>query len=307
MSIAYMQAGNRFVADKVFPLLRVDKQSDKYAVWSKADFNRLQMTQIADGAPAPEMSFAVDTSNTFYCETYGGKKFLTDKQRANYDTPLKADRATVNFVTQQALLKRDAIVAGQIWSTGIWATDKVPGTLWSAASSDPIGDLRVGIRTISTESGQQANTLVLGADVWDTLADHSDLLDRIKHTQTGVVTTDLLANILELDTVVVATASYNTASAGVTASMSELFNPKHALLTYSAPEPSHDLPSAGYTFSWSEFDDVISGDSISGTGAAAIKTWRENDPDGEYFRALMSFDPKVTASDCGYFFNGAVT
>lgn len=306
MSIAYVQQPNRFVADKIFPLLRVDKQSDKYAVWSKADFMRRQMRKIGDSDPAPEMSFGVDTSNTFYCHTYGGKKFLSDRGKANYDTPLNADRATVNFVTQQALIERDARVAAAVWTTGIWGTDSTPGTLWSAGSSDPIGDMRTGIRTVATNTGYRPNTLTLGADTWDILQDHSDLLDRIKHTQTGVVTEDLLANILKLDKVVVAEATYNSASAGATATMTELFGAKHALLTYSASAPSHDEPSAGYTFSWSEFDNVTGGDSVSMAGAAAIKTWREDDPDGEYFRAMMSFDPKVTASDCGYFFNGAV-
>jgi len=301
MSIAYVQETDRFVAQKGAPLLPVDKQSDKYAIWSKADFMRRQMRKLADGDASPRMSFAVDTSNSYYCDTYGGKKILTDRRRANYDTPLKADRATVNFITQQALIERDYQFSQAAFKTGVWATDKTPANLWDATNGDPVGDMRTAVRTISTSTGRRPNTLVLGASVWDTLQDHADFLDRVKYTQKGVVTEDLVAQLFGLKNVVAAEGVYNTASAGASATMSEIFTPKDALLIYAADAPSHDEPSALYTFSWSEFDQV------KGTGAAAIKTWRLDDPDAEAFRALMSFDVKVTASDCGYFFSGAVS
>jgi hypothetical protein len=301
MSIAYVQDNTKFVADKVAPLLSSDKRSDKYAIWSKADFLRRQMRQMGENDPAPEMSFAVDTSNTYYCKTYGGKKFLSDQQRANYDTPLKADRATVNFVTQQALIERDALWAANCFQASTWANDSTPATTWDSSSATPIDDMRTGIRTIKSSIGALPGKikLVLGADVWDKLQDHTTLLDRIKHTQTGVVTTDLLAQVLDIGDVVVAETIYNSSSAGAAGSYAEIFNPKDALLIYVTDSPSHDEPSGSYTFSWDQFDNVKDGN-------VAIKTWRQDDPDGEYFRAMLSFDPKVVATDCGYFFDGAV-
>jgi hypothetical protein len=300
MSVMYIQDEDSFVAQAGAPLLTVDKQSDKYAVWSKADYMRRQMRKIADGDPAPKMGFAVDTSNTFYCHTYGGKKFLSDRQRANYDTPLKADQASVKFVTQQGLIERDTAFAAAAWTTGVWGTDKTPTTEWDATNGDPIGDIRVGIRTIKRSTGRKPNTLIMGADVWDTIQDHADFTDRIKYTREAVVTEDLVARVFGLKNVRVADAVYNSAGAGATATMAEIFDPDDALLLYVADSPSHDEPSALYTFSWAEFD------GIKGTGAAAIKTWREDDPDGEFFRGMMSFDVKVVASDCGYFFRTAV-
>ena len=300
MSVMYIQSEDGYIAQAAAPLLTVDKQSDKYAVWSKADFMRRQMRKIADADPAPVMSFAVDTSNTYFANTYGGKKFLSDRQRANYDTPLKADQATVNFVTQQGLIERDFQFATAAWGTGIWGTDLTPSNEWDATNGDPIGDIRTGCRTIKKNTGRYPNVLVIGADVWDTIQDHADFTDRIKYTTEAIVTEDLVARVFGLKKVIVADSVYNSAGAGATATMSEIFDPDDALLMYVADAPSHDEPSALYTFSWSEFD------GIKGTGAAAIKTWREDDPDGEWFRGMMSFDVKVVASDCGYFFKTAV-
>jgi len=300
MSVMYIQEEASFVAQAGAPLLTVDKVSDKYAVWSKADYMRRQMRKIADTDPAPVMSFAVDTSNSYYCDTYGGKKFLSDRQRANYDTPLKSDQATVNFVTQQGLIERDYQFASAAWTTGVWATDKTPSNEWDTTNGDPIGDIRVGCRTIKRSTGRKANTLIMGASVWDIIQDHADFTDRIKYTTEAIVTEDLVARVFGLKRVVVADAVYSTAGAGATVSMSEIFDPDDALLLYTADAPTHDEPSALYTFSWGEFD------GIKGTGAAAIKTWREDDPDGEWFRGMMSFDVKVVASDCGYFFRTAV-
>lgn len=79
MSIMFTQDVEGYVADEVAPGVDVKKQSDKYAVWSKADFFRMQMQKIGDGDPAPEGGFDVDTSNNYFCDDWGLKKLLTDR------------------------------------------------------------------------------------------------------------------------------------------------------------------------------------------------------------------------------------
>ena len=49
------------------------------------------------------------------------------------------------------------------------------------------------------QSGRKANTLVLGARTITGLKNHPDIIDRIKYTQRGVVTTDGVENDVLLD------------------------------------------------------------------------------------------------------------
>ena len=42
ISVAYLQRAENFIADKVFPVVPVDKQSDKFFTYDKNDWLRLQ-------------------------------------------------------------------------------------------------------------------------------------------------------------------------------------------------------------------------------------------------------------------------
>lgn len=303
LSIAYMNERQYFAGDAIAPLCPVNKQSDKYATFDRGDFMRIQMELGASGAPAPIMEFGT-SSDTYFCDKYHGKAFLPDELLENADEGYALDKAYVEFVTHQALLQRDKLIADNFWTTGIWGTDKTPGTKWSATSSTPYEDLRTGCRTIQQAIGRWPTDLILGADVADTLIDHPDTLDRVKGGATSntpaTVKLEAIAAELKLKRVTEAAAVYNTASAGATVSMSPLFDTNDALLIYRPDSPAKFTPSGAYTFVWSPFDGV--------QGArVGIKTWRQDDPDGEYFRGMIYVDPKVTASEAGYFFNEATS
>jgi hypothetical protein len=229
---------------------------------------------------------------------------LADEDRTTAAGEFELDKAHVEFINDQALLKREELIASKFFTTSVWGTDSTPGTKWSAANSTPYPELRTGCRTIQQAVGFWPTDLILGADVWDTLADHADTLARItgmgQSTDPAVVLPSQIAQILGLKRVTIAAASYNTASAGATVSMSPLYDTNDALLIYRPDNPQKFTPSGAYTFSYSPYDRV-KGKSV------AIETWRDRDPDGEYFRGNMYLAPKITASEAGYFFNEATS
>jgi hypothetical protein len=49
IAVAYMQDDNNYIADKIFPIVPVEFQSDLYYKWSKDDFFRDEAQQRADG------------------------------------------------------------------------------------------------------------------------------------------------------------------------------------------------------------------------------------------------------------------
>ena len=78
----------------------------------------------------------------------------------------------------------------------------------------------------------------------------ADVVDRIRYTQTGVVSEDLLASLLGMKKVLVARAVQNTALEGATDVISRIYTGDTALLLYVPDSPSLMQPSAGYTFNW---------------------------------------------------------
>lgn len=302
ISVAYMQKAENFIADKVFPAVAVDKQSDKYYVFTKADWFRDEAKIQGDNAESVGSGYNLSTT-AYFCDLWGMHKDVGKLTKANTDNPLDWRRNAVQFVTQRLLLRREMQWAADYFTTSVWGTDVVGGsgfTLWSTyASSDPVGDVETGKKTILSNTGFEPNTLTLGYDVYSVLKQHPDIIDRFKYTSSESVTPEMLAKIFDVERVLVAKAVKNTAVEGATASYSFVHG-KNALLSYSPPSASLETPSAGYMFGWKG----VSG----GLGAAvAIKEiempWRN---ETTRIEGQMAFDAKVVSSDLGYFFSLAV-
>jgi hypothetical protein len=144
----------------------------------------------------------------------------------------------------------------------------------------------------------EANTLVLGYDVFKSLKNHPDLVDRIKYTSSQTITTDMLAAMFDIPRVMVAKAVKATNNEGATEAYSFAFG-KGALLAHVAPQPGLLTPSAGYTFAWT---------GVSGGLGATIGTsqFRMESIKADRVEAEMAWDNKVIASDLGYFWNTIV-
>lgn len=298
ISVAYIQKAEHFIADKVFPEVPVDKQSDLYYTYDKNDWFRDEARPRADGTESSGSGYGLSTGS-YAALVYAFHKDIGDQVRQNSDTPLDPDRDATEFVTQRLLLRRERQWATNYFTTSVWGTDSTPSNLWSNYStSDPISDIETGKAAILTNTGFEANTLVLGYNVFRYLRNHPDIVDRYKYTDSKTITAEMLAMLFEVKRVLVAKAVVATNVEGETAAYS-LVHGKHALLCHSAEAPGLLVPSAGYTFAWRG----VSG----GMGATVgVKRFRMEHLSSDRVEGQNAYDLKVVASDLGYFFNGAV-
>ena len=304
VSIAYAQAADRFVAAKVFPSVNVGYLSNKYHVFTKANWLASNAGLRGTGSPTQGANFAMSTG-TYSCEQYGVHMDLDDYVIANADEGVDLAVSATEYVTEQLLLKRDQVFAAAAFTTGVWTgsttgSDITPGTLWSASSSTPINDIQSQADAIESKTGRKPNTMLLGADVYTALKDNDDILDRVKYTERGVVTTDLLAALFGVDRVMIAGSIYNSALEGATASYSRVFDADDALLCYVPENPGLMTPAAGYMFS---FTGVAGADQFEGLRTLR---YRMDSHHSERIEALAAFDFKVTGSDLGVFFDECV-
>jgi hypothetical protein len=103
---------------------------------------------------------------------------------------------------QQATLARDANNYQAANKIALAGSDR----LNDYADSDPIDVIETGRSAVRTKVGLYPNTLLMGAPVFDKLKHHPVILDKIKYTQTGVLTEELLASIFSIPRVVVGKA-----------------------------------------------------------------------------------------------------
>lgn len=307
ISVAYLQRAENFIADKVFPVVPVDKQSDKYFVYSKNDWLRDEARVRTDGTESVGSGYNI-TTDTYYADVYAIHKDIGDQTRANADAPINVDREAAEFVTHRLLTRREIQFVNDFMTTGKWGND-VTGVAaspttgqtirWSDyTNSDPIEDIEEGKAAILSTTGFEANTLVLGYDVFRQLKNHPDLVDRIKYTSSQTITEDMLARMFDIERVLVSKSVKATNAEGASAAYS-FTTGKTALLAHVAPSPGILTPSAGYTFSWTG---VSQGMGLTiGTSSFRLDSLRATRVEAE-----LAFDNKVVASDLGYFWNSIV-
>lgn len=311
ISIAFMQNANNFIADKVFPNIPVQQQSDRYYTYDRAFFNRDEMEERAPNAESAGSGYEVDNTPTYYAPVYAYHHDVPDQVRANVDSVIQPDRDATELVTHKALIKREKLWTSKFFGGGLWTNDYdgVSGTpganetkQWNDAAATPIEDVHAAIDTIMESTGFAPNTLVLGRQVWTALKNHPDIIDRVKYGQTAPGTAKMslnaLADLFEVDRILVMSAIENTAAEGATAAHS-FIGGKKALLCYAAPSPGLMTPTAGYTFSWN-------GHLGAGAMGGRVKKFRMEANAADRVEIEMSFDQKLVAADLGFFWDTIV-
>jgi len=309
ISVAYIQSQEDFIADKVFPLVPVDKQTDIYWTYTKNDWFRDEAKQRGPAAESAGGGYNLDSTATYSCKVYAFHKDIPDQVRANCDAAIDVDRDATMFISQRLLIRREKIWADNYFAINKWGKDytgvaagAVAGTSfiqWSDySSSDPVGDIKTGRMYIKGITGYKPNTLVLAEEVFESLKNHPDIIDRYKYTSSQVVTIDMLARLFEVQRILIAGGIYSaTAELAATPTYSWIMS-KGALLVYAAPSPSLMTPSGGYTFAWS---------GLSGLGyATSIKNFRMEHLECDRVEGESAFDCKLVASDMGVFFATAI-
>jgi hypothetical protein len=312
MSVAYQQMPNAFVASQLFPIVPVQKQSDRYFVYLKEDWYRDEAELRAPATESAGGDYRIDNTPSYFCQMYAYHKDITEQDRVNADSPLQPDAEATEFVTEKLLLKREVLWANTFFQENTWLTDfdgDNDFTPWDDPESTPIVDITKARIKMASTTGRMPNVLLLGPYVYGALHNHEDILDRVKYTQKGIVTTDLLASLFGVDQVVVANAILNTHpmdKADMTRYSREdeidFIYGRHALLAHKPQRAGLRTPSCGYIFTWK---------GLLGANAYGSRMLRMPIPlkgvGTERIEGEMAFDMKVVARDLGMFFKNAVS
>ncbi|MFZ5850328.1 MAG: hypothetical protein ACOYY2_02900 [Actinomycetota bacterium] len=307
ISVAYFQDESRFIAERVFPTIPVDKKSDKFYKYGKNDWFRDEAQRRADATESAGSGYTLGTDN-YSCDVWAFHKDVGNQTVANTDAPLNPYSDAAKFVAGRLLLRREIQFVSDYFATGIWGTDMTgvaaaPGAnqfvKWSDyTNSDPIEDVEDGKEKVLSTTGFEPNTLVLGYRVFRRLKHHPVLRELIKYTSSENITTALLSRIFEVDRVLVASAVKATNVEGAPEGYDFVY-PDSALLAYVTPTPGLYTPTAGYNFAWTG---VSSGLGLPvGTSQIDMPLHKAKRIESE-----IAFDHKVVGADLGYFFASAV-
>lgn len=315
LSVAHFQPDDWFVSPFIFPIVPVQLSTSHYYKFSKADLARDNVQRKPQFGKAQPMIFGSEEA-LYKCEVdqiiVGIDQIGTlDYQRAG--TPGISDprRAKVRLATEQMKLHMDRVFAEGYFKTGIW-TNEYTGVTGAApagkqfykfddANFDAVHFFG-GLRTEMKRNGRRnPNTLALGVEAYEGLKRNPEILERVKYSGStanpATINQNVLAQLLEIDRVVVLNSTYNAGSLGEE-DMQFICDSKGALLCYAAPNPAIDEASAGYTFAW----DMLG----NGQYLAFDQYEGEKGTHTEYVEGLMSYTPEKVCDELGYFLTKCV-
>jgi hypothetical protein len=309
MSVAYIQNAKNFIADKVFPIVPSEKQSDLYYIYDINDFTRIEVRERTPATESAGGEFRLSTSS-FFAKKYAVHKDLADEHKVNQDKVLDLEKSATQYVTQQLLMQLDTLWVTSFFNSGIWTGADLAGVTgapganqfkrWDEAGSTPVDDIDLYRESVAEKTGYLPNTLVLGPRVYAALKNHADVLDRIKYTERANVTADILASLFDVEQVLVARSIKNSGVEGNATQTKAYLLGKHALLCYAAPAPGVETPSGGYCFAWT---------GMFGAGGFGnrISTFRMEWLKADRVEGEMAVAMSVTGADLGAFFLNAVS
>lgn len=308
MSIAHRNKDDFYIADRVFPQVPVQKQSDIYPVFNRGYFFADEGDRMvrAPGTRAASTGYAVDLTNTYRCINYAIGAEIPDELRGNADSPIDLDLAATYLISDIQKIRRERAWAADFMTTGVWTgqadqTGDVDFTKWNDyAGSDPFTDLENAMDSIEAAVGERPNKLTMGAIVWRRLKHHPDFIDRIKGGATtgnpAMLTKQQLAGMLELDEILVARAVFRSSNEGASLTLARIID-DDALLTFTPTSPALFTPSAGYTFYWQP---------LTGGGIEFMRSGRENRERVDWKETHSYFDQVAVEPLSGAFFTDAV-
>jgi len=290
VSVAYKNED--YVAEKILPVIKVAHPTGKYFKYDTSKFRQAESLR-GMGSATNEVDYGLSQTTAFVVKEYALKELVPDELVAQAPAPLTPEMDATENVTERLLIQKERELAAYMKDTNNLPLNvTLSGTSqWSDyTNSNPISDVKTGKTAIHAKIFKDPNTLVLGKEVYDRLVDHPDIIDRIKYSALGVATTDLLARVFGVASVIIAGAGYESAKEGQASSMAYIWG-KYAWLLYVTPRPAVKAISFGYHFA-----DAV----------RVVDKWYDKDRKGTFVRITDRYTREIVSTDCAYLIKNVV-
>ena len=291
-----------YIGTKLFPVVDVRKQSDKYYTIVKNSWLRIPSTTLRSPKQSPaRVEFEV-SSDSYFADNYALASENAHEVIANADDPIQLRARTTRFLVDQLMRDQETRIANQVTSITNIGSGVVlsGGNKWSDyVNSDPIADVTTGHAFIRSNTGLVANTALMDYDTYKTVRRHPVLLDMYKYTQGGLVNDAELQAVFGVDQILVSNAIRNAALENATASLVNIWGNNFLLCHVSKQPTGMRTATFGLAFRW------LNPDLPTPWG---VRVYNDPDPGKriEVCEASYFQDEKVVAAQLAYLVNATL-
>lgn len=257
-----------YIATKVLPVVEVALQADNPG--------RVPLEELLFNADTSRNSGSGYNRGTFKFERFvyatkenGWEEPVDARDEKRYRELLQVDRianARAQGVVARNQEKRvaDLVFNPSTW-TGASLTTSVTNEWDDAGNCTPITDVEAAVKKVYENSGLWANALVINRQVFRNLRNSEQIIDRIASSGAGSptkaadITVEMLKAVFDLEHIIVAGASKNSAAEGQSATPAQIWSGEYAMVCRVSNSADMRDPCIGRTFHWSEDGSVIGG------------------------------------------------
>lgn len=251
MAIDYRPEG--FIADQIFPMVEVQKQSDLYTVFDRGERLRRQNTTRTPGTPARQIVRDVG-SDTYFANNFALAYPVTIEDRKNADAVLVSNlyEGGAQYCLDHLMLDWEIRAATQVTNTSNVGSSSAVSSAWNGAGS-PLADMNQAIDNVHYSNGLKPTDVTFGIEAWDSFRRDTTVRDLIFGTNNGggYPSTEQVAQLLGVKRVHIGGVFQNVSDEGQDESLSSIWG-DNVLVYYRPDSPTRERPSFAYNFRWAQ-------------------------------------------------------
>lgn len=283
---------NELVGETLMPTVEIEKEAGKIPTFGRLAFRLPSTVRNLRGS-----------SNRLDPEDIGAIDVALEEHDVEYAIDYREENEAIFSLRQFALnttqdviaLGREKAVAALALNESRYETNNkitLSGTSqFSHKEADIFKVFDTAIRAVKRAIGRKPNVCVISGDVWAVLKEHPQLMEKIKYSQTAIVTPELFAKLIGIDTVKIGEAVYEEGG-----QLKDIWS-KDIVVAYVAPRSTERKgtvyePSYGYT--------------VRRQKGLFVDTYKESGGKIEVVRTTDIHKPHLVGAAAGYLIKAAV-
>jgi hypothetical protein len=266
-------------------------------------------TLRAPGSGYARGSFTFDKA-VYATDEHGAEEPIDDRLAQMYAEYFDVEQVSTMRAFSAVLRNAEQRVADAIFNTTTWTGAPLTTGItneWDAnhtTTATPIADVEAAVQKVYDGSGLWPNALIINRKVFRNLRNLDEIIERIESAGAGSaskpsdITAEMLARVFDLDFVIVAGTSRNSALEGQAAAPVQIWSSEYAMVCRVATSNDMREPCIGRTFHWSQ-----DGSSVGGT----VESYRDEVIRGNVIRVRHDVDEVILYPQAGHLLSNITT
>jgi hypothetical protein len=287
-----------YIGHRVFPVINVGKPSGNFGKIPIEQLLQQRETLRASGSNYNRGNFTFQSAS-YATQEHGAEEPIDDRERNMYADWLDVELIATNRAFNAVLMNAEARISAAVFNATTWTgaglTTAITNEWDDAANATPISDVEAAVRKVYDASGLMPNALILNWRAYRNLRNVVSIIDRIKYsgfmdTRAGAITIAAMAQVFDLDMIIVAGGTYNAAKEGQAADPTVMWSDEYAMVAKIATTNDFREPCGD-------------GSEIDGR----VETYREEQTRSQIIRVRHETDEMVLYPEAGHLLSNVTT